>query len=132
MKRQTRLLILLTVTVILSTIGCGLFTKSPSDVVKTAYMAANEGNYSEADKYLASEVINALKGGLGPVSGGGAKGLWDEITRKRTIDKVEIVKEEIRGDVATVSYKIYYKDGSNIEESQMVVKERGDWKVNIR
>lgn len=79
--------------------GGGLFGKSPGEVVKAAYMAANAGQYSEAEKYLSSEVLNAMKGGLG-VLAGGMKGMWDKTTRDGTIDSIEILSEEVRGEGA--------------------------------
>ncbi|MFL5513835.1 MAG: hypothetical protein ACJ8CN_15530, partial [Gemmatimonadales bacterium] len=98
---------------LVATVGCrgsssgGLLTKSPSDVVSSAYMAANAGQYSEAEKYLSSEVLNAMKGSLGAMAGG-MKAAWDETTRDGTIDKVEILNEEVRGEGAKVYFRIHF------------------------
>jgi len=70
----------------------GLFSKSPSDTVVAAYMAANEGKYSEAETYLSSEVLNAMKGGLGALAGARMKGVWDDMTRNGTIKRIEVLR----------------------------------------
>lgn len=39
-------------------VGCdSVGRKSPSEVVKAVYMAANEGKYSEIKKYLSSNLV---------------------------------------------------------------------------
>ena len=127
MTRKIYILVLV-VTGIFLTSNCGLMKKSPSDVVKSAYMAANKGEYSEADKYLSSEILNALKNGLGAV-GGGSKGTWDRYTQNGTIEKIEILNEEIRGEGAKVSFKLYFKDGSTKDSKEPLRLENGEWKI---
>ena len=57
-------------------------TKSPSQVVVAAYMAANEGKYFEAEKYMSSEMINAIKKNKGGWKGALTKQLAIEQSRK--------------------------------------------------
>lgn len=108
----------------------GLFSKSPSDTVVAAYMAANEGKYSEAEAYISSEVLNAMKGGR-RVLAGGMKALCDEATRNGTIERIEILREEVRGEGATVYYRLHFEDGSKKESDQDLIKENGVWKMTI-
>lgn len=111
--------------------GCdSIGQKSPSEVVKAAYMAANEGKYSEAEKYLSSEVITAMKGGLGALAGG-MKGAWDKTTRNGTIEKIEIIDEGVRGESATVKFRIHFKDGKTKDDDEPLIKENGQWKITI-
>jgi len=123
-------------TVALSTSGCtggggiAILSKSPGDVVKAAYMAANAGQYSEAEKYLSSEVLNAMKGGLGALAGG-MKGMWDKTTRDGTIDRIEILKEDVRGEGAKVLFRIHFKDGKTKDDDEPLIKENGQWKITI-
>lgn len=119
--------------VILSLGACsktGLFQKTPSETVIATYMAANEGKYSEAGKYLSSEVINAMKGGLGALVGG-MKGIWDQSTRNGNIERIEILREEIRGEGATVYFRIHFKDGTTKNDDEPLIKENGVWKITI-
>jgi len=123
MRIRLRPSVFLLLPLTLSPIGCG--GNSPSGVVKKALMKANEGMYSEAQEYLSSEMRKALE------SGEARKVLWDSITRKGTIKDVESLKEEVRGEGATVSFKIIYKDGKTIELEESLVKEDGKWKVSF-
>jgi len=112
--------------------GCGgIGQKSPSEVVRAFYMAANEGKYSESEKYLSSEALNALKSGMGMFVGG-MKGLLDKATRNGRIEKVEILKEEIRGEGAEVRFRVFFKDGDSKKDSETLIREDGVWKISIR
>jgi len=93
-------------------------------------MAANEGKYSEVEKYLPSEFINAMKEGRGTLAGG-PKRACDELTRNGTIQTIEILKEKVRGEGATVYYRIHFKDGNTETFSQGFIKEGGQWKITI-
>ncbi len=44
--------------------------KSPGQVIEAAFLAANEGKYSEANKYLSSTLKEAMDSPLGAISGG--------------------------------------------------------------
>ena len=111
--------------------GCGsIGQKSPTETVKAAIMAANDAEYSEADKYLSADILNVMKGSLGTLSGG-MKGAWDEKTHNGTIKEIEILKEEVRGEGATVNFKIHFKDGKTEDGTQHLIKENGQWKFTI-
>jgi hypothetical protein len=119
------------IAVFMFTSRCGpIGQKSPSQVVVAAYMAANEGKYSEAEKYLSSHLINAIKGGLGALAGG-MKGFWDYKTRKGTIQTIEILKEEVRGEGATVYFRIHFKDGNTEDAHESLIKEGGQGKSQV-
>jgi hypothetical protein len=102
--------------------GCG--GKSPSDTLKNTLLKANEGKYSEAQDALSSEVKKLFEGEM-------SKLVWDSITKQRTIKSVEVGKEQVRGEGATVSLKIVYKDGSSIEAEEEMIKEDGKWKSSF-
>jgi hypothetical protein len=107
------------------------FAKSPGDVVKAFYDSANEGLYSEAEALLSESAKNAVHGELGS-AGGGIKAVCDHNTRNGTIAAVEILKEDIRGEGATVLAKITYKDGStNDHDRTQLIKEKGSWKITL-
>ncbi len=127
------LLSALGVAVLIFTSGCGsIGQKSPSEVVIAAIhgCVTNENKYSEAEKYMSSEVINAMKGGLWALAGGW-KGAWDEATRNGTIQKIEILKEEVRGEGAEVDFRIHFKDGKTKDDDEPLIKEDGKWKITI-
>lgn len=97
--------------------------KNPSDVVRAAYSAANEGRYSEANTYLSSEVLKRY-------SAEEVKALWDEATREGTIDRIQILRE-IPGERTTVHFRLYYQDGTTKEDDEVLIMENGAWKITI-
>jgi len=108
--------------------GGGLFGKSPGEVVKAVHMAANAGQYSEAEKYLASDAL-ALMNSENAAWLGGPKGLWDKTTRDGTIDRVEILSEEVRGEGAKVLFRIHFKDGETRDDDVQLIRVSGEWKM---
>ena len=94
-------------------------------------MAANEGKYSEAEKYMSSEIINAIKEGTG-VFAGGWKGSWDKITRNGTIQKIEILHGDAGGRFGAVVYfRIHFKDGETKDDSECLIEQGGQWKITF-
>ena|ERR1039457_6684721 len=115
--------------------GCGHlaspFQKSPGEIVKSFYQAANEGKYSDAEQLLGEDADKAVKGDLGQLAGG-FKHVCDLSTKDGTIVRVDIVKEDIRGEGATVVAKITYKDGSTKNDDKTeLIKEKGSWKITL-
>lgn len=110
--------------------GGGLFGKSPGNVVKAAYMAGNAGQYTEAEKYFSSAALNIMKDER-VVLAGGMKGMWDHLTRGGTIDRFEILSEEVRGEGAKVFFRIHFKDGDTDNGDETLIKENGEWKMTI-
>jgi hypothetical protein len=110
-------------------IGCVPSQKSPGDVVKAYYSTANEGEFSEWEKTISEATRSALKKHLGQLSGG-IKGTCGRISRNGSITRVEITKEEIQGENATVTANISFKDGSTKSNDKInLIKEKGSWKI---
>jgi hypothetical protein len=101
---------------------------SPAEVINTFYLACNNGNYSVAERLLVPEVNRVLTRHIGAVDGG-LRGICDEATKQGHLQKVEILQQELHGEVAEVRYKLYYADGSAIEERQGLVVKRWVWKI---
>ncbi len=113
------------------TTSCGAADdSSPSKTAKAFYDTANRGKYDEAKKYLSSDFLNALSGPLGAM-GGGTKSILDKATRNGTIEKVEVIKEEIRGDGAVVHVKLHLKGGKIEQDDTPLIREGGVWKITI-
>ena len=103
---------------------------SPSDTVKKFAMLANEAKYSEASKYLSKDAINLLQSPAG-LGAGGMKKFMDDITKNGTITKIEVIKEEVRGESATVYTNTYYKSGQvDKNDEGHLIKENGKWKIS--
>lgn len=111
--------------------GCGfLDQKTPSKVVFVSYMSANDGNYSEANKYFSLEVEKLFEGSYGALVGGKI-GMWNKVTRNGTIAKIDNIKEIVRGEGATVTFKIIFKNGREKTVNEMLIKENGQWKIAL-
>ena len=101
---------------------------SPAEVIKTFYFACNNGNYSVAEQFLVPEVNRVLTRHIGAVDGG-LREICDEATKQGHLQRVEILQQDVRGEVAKVRYRLYYADGSAIEDSQGLVAKRWVWKI---
>lgn len=102
--------------------------KSPSEVLIAAYMTGNDGNYSETMQYfhmMSYDTIGA-SGGLYYL-----KKIWDEVTRNGNIEKIVILDEKIRGEGATVYFKIYFKDGKKQVHEEKFLKDHDGWKISL-
>ncbi len=108
-----------------------LVGNSPGGVVRGFYKAANEGRYSDAEQYLSTDTLTAIKGPLGQKAGGFKK-ISDDNTRNGQIKEIEITKEDIRGERATVYARIVFKDGqTKNDDVTELIKEKGDWKIAL-
>lgn len=130
MKRTSKLLLAVTaIMALFLTFGCGVIgSKSPSEVVIAASMAGNEAKYSEAGKYLSSTAISNIN--TTALWGGSMKGMWDGQTRNGTVEKVEILKEEVRGEGGKVFFRFRYKNGRTCNGHFYMIKEQGQWKID--
>lgn len=102
--------------------------KTPSGVIKTAYQAANEGRYEDVEQYLSSGLRKKVD--LLVFFGGSLEEKLDKETKKGTIKKIKIKKEEIQGERATVHFEIRFEDGSTKDAEKKLVKEDGVWKIS--
>lgn len=104
---------------------------TPSETIEAFLMAGNDGKYSEAEKYVSSNRLAAIKN-MG-VMGVSFKDLLDKLTDNGIIERIEIKNETIRGEGATVKYKIYYIEKSSMPwdvHNDDLIKEDGVWKIN--
>ena len=79
---------------------------SPAETAERAYAAANAGRYTEASRYLArrNRAIYAEQGAL--------EWYWDSRTRRRAVERVEVVavRESASGTYVTV--RVAYRPGA--------------------
>ena len=101
--------------------------KSPGEVVRVTFDAANAGHYEEAETHLTSKALAQIRGLMASLAGGHIK-LWDGWTKGRTITRIEILKEEIHGVEASVHYRFHFKDGSSKDDDDDLSLEDGEWK----
>ena len=102
---------------------------SPAEVIKTFYSACNSGNYSVAERLLVPESKRVLTLHIRAVDGD-LPGICEEETKQGHLQRVEVLDENVHGDLAQVRYKLYYADGSTIEDSQGLVARHWVWKIS--
>ena len=63
---------------------------------------------------------------------------WGELTRNRTIIRIEILDERRSGEGAEVGFRVHFKDGSTKEDIESFIKQEGEgeeeerWKLFVR
>jgi len=107
--------------------GCGHGEKSPSEVVKALYEAANAGKYSAVEHYFCADARRYIKVAYPR----GLKPLCDAQTKYGTLTQVDIVQVEIKGDEAYVTARLRFKDRTTLGEKTKLIKEKGEWKVAL-
>ncbi len=108
--------------------GCSSF-ESPFSVVEKSYKYLAEGKVNDCYELLTEDGKNMLKS-----FGGGASalsGATEAIKAKKGIKKIELIKEDITGDTATVKSKIHYGNGTFEDDTMKLVKEKGAWKIAV-
>jgi hypothetical protein len=98
---------------------------TPSKVLVSAIMKANGGHYSAADESLLPETLTAIKSRIM------TQLMWDNITKKGTVQNVKVLNEEVRGEGATVRISVEYRDGTSSQVEEMMSKVQGKWKVSL-
>lgn len=100
---------------------------SPSDVVVKHIELLSEGKYSDVKKMF-NESSEKLVSDDSKIREYG-----DGLTCKKTVKKIEIVKEKIEDEeTATVEFKILHKGGSAIEARYTLVKAKDGWKIDLQ
>jgi hypothetical protein len=111
---------------LVSSIVTSIADNTPEGVVKAYYTACNEGKYSESASYLTSELLQVIKSPMGV-----AKDLLrvhcDSQTKNGTMDRIDNIKAEVRGEGAEVTFTLIYKDGSSKDDSESLFKQAGVW-----
>lgn len=106
-------------------IACG--GVGPGATVKQFYTLVEAGKVNEAMDLMApgiKDMMQALGGAA--VFGEGTK----EIKEKGGIKSIDILKEEITGEVAEVEVRIEYGDGSSHTETMQLTKVDGKWRIS--
>jgi hypothetical protein len=98
----------------------GAATPPPADTMAAFYSAANRAAYVEALGYWAPETASTLKKGL--------KEFCNEQTAGRTLERVEVLKQEVRGDRAEVRMELYFTSGLAVHTGSLV-RQNGVWKI---
>ncbi len=99
----------------------------PSEVLRLTYELANQHRYTDAETHLTKKALEQMHSVMARLAGGHEK-LWDGWTKNGTIIRIDILKEDIQQDKATVRYKLHYQNSSVKEDEDDFVLEDGQWK----
>lgn len=113
---------------LLGAVGCQAGSgKSPATVVSDFYHLLEKGEVNKAYELLADSAKRGGPGALASVS--------DEIKKHEGIKDIKIIKEEILGETAHVTVKIYYGHGWPPPHNEagtdefVLLKEKGNWRL---
>lgn len=125
---KTRMVLAVLICAGMMFIGCGSGGSSnPGDVVKDFYTYMTSGDLEKAFKLLPEK--NQKNFQEGPA---GLKPIAKMFKVRDGIKAIEITKEDISGDTATVRFKIVSNSGKSSKEmKQKLVKENGKWKIAL-
>jgi hypothetical protein len=111
----------------LSALACGL-SSGPGSTVVNFFRAIEKGEIQEAKSYMSSSTLQTLGTDKWDVA---LAQLTQEISNQGGIDKIKITEEDTTGDISKVTAQITFGDGS-VETSVMdLIKEDGQWKLQI-
>jgi hypothetical protein len=102
---------------------------SPSDVVKAFYTACNEAKYTDAEALITPESIQVLKSTFGLA--GGLKGYCDGATENGTLQSVEIVSQQLRGEGADIRLILHRKSGNDQDIHETLIRSGNVWKIQV-
>lgn len=113
------------------------YPDSPRGVLEAVWETANEGHYDETEQYLSIMTLGWMDEALAMMPGKNQTSLlhekWDQRTRERTVDYIEIVSEDVKETRASVKYVVHYEDGrTSAPRMETFVNEDGHWKIESR
>jgi len=128
----TKWLFLISALMLVAVLGFAFLTGfvpygSPGEVIQTFYSACNGRNYPVAEKLLVPQANWAMTQHVNVEEG--LPGICEAETKQGHLQRVEILHQEIRGELARVRYMLYYADGSKLEETQGLVAKHWVWKI---
>ncbi len=112
--------------VFLGMTACGS-SDSPSAVIQKFYMHMSAGEVNDASKLISTEGKKMAE------MFGGAAGVL--VSKSETMGKnggiknIDMLSEEITGDIAKVAFEITYGNGEKVKQDETLIKEDGAWRV---
>ena len=103
-------------------VGCSS-SNSPSGVIKDFWKYSADGKMNEAVALVTGEGQGLMTAFFSMLTA--------DIKEKGGIKAIDIKKEEINGDTATVTYVVKYGNGSTKEDTDKLIKQDGKWKLHV-
>ena len=129
-KELMRCAVCLLVTLfLLMLIGCGT-PRTPSQTVSRFYTLLGQGKFEAASRYLSAEakLLFDFVMGMAEMLKQYAQETWGGVS----ITRVEILEERVQGNLAQVTYRLHFSDGTRGEvDRETLVREDGQWKIGL-
>lgn len=107
-------------------IACSLLSKGPGATVRAFYLHLGKGEIDAAQQLLSSKVAAQLGAGkMRSVLESTAR----DIAKKQGISGVEVTREDVQGELASVTVLVTFGDRSTKTDDGKLVKEEGQWKL---
>lgn len=110
-----------------SLVGCGGSSSGPGDTIKELNYALEKGDGDAVKKIV--------PGMAGMVGDDKLRGMMTEASaeakKKGGIQSIEILKEEINGETATVEHKVVWGNGEEESDTTELTKVDGEWIVSM-
>ena len=95
---------------------------------KTLFCALGKGDCKELTAQEKQAFEKQIEGKLLQMSAEMSK----RIQAKGGFDRLEFIGDNTEGNKSVVNLKIYFKDGSNVDDKVHLEKVNWDWKVNLK
>jgi hypothetical protein len=99
--------------------------QSPSDIIRSFYSSANQGRYDDFEHFILPSTVAQLKQ-ADPLA---MKHMADKASEDGTLQRVDILHEAIRGQGASVSYAVVFKNGTSHKRTVAMILEGNSWKI---
>jgi hypothetical protein len=105
---------------LLLSVTAGVKEAPPAETFAAFYRAANRAAYSEAESYFTPEALKEIRT---------FRKFCDSETGGRTLERLEILKEEVKGDVAEVRVELYYANEGLALHLARLERRNGVWRI---
>lgn len=107
--------------------GCSMFQSGPGATVEQFYTALNDGEVTTAMDLISSQFRGQI--GEDKLRAALSQGTRQSAQEKGGMSSIEILSEDVQGEVATVRVRMEFGDGSSNETTENLVLEDGQWKL---
>ena len=130
MKKRFNLALIALIAMALIIAGCAK-TKSPSDVVKEFFNDLKNNKIAEAQKFISAKDLEEYKKAKLNVTDD-LKQFAAQLKQVK-YDRVQVTKTDIKGNNATVEFKVFFNDKDKKEQSDKfkLIKEKNQWKITV-
>lgn len=111
-----------------SSLACQWISPGPARSVVKFYEALSRGNLEDAKQYLDTDSQSQIPAALLNTA---LVRQTEQINEHGGLASVQIAKEQINGDLATVEFVLRYKDGQSKEDKEKLMRKNRKWFILV-